>query len=262
MSSGGALGLAARCAEQSDSDDDESLRAHFDVCARSCSNHDDSTPCLACNECKARQNRIDELETQVAELKRQKTAWEHDELNMTKQLNVLYAGENTRLHSWRGQIDRMSEYERKIIRLEGDLQLAEHNNKVLRQSLEKHKDVSKALNDARKDVGELQGRLPKQFDELREARDRYSNEARDLYAECWKLQEENGNQSREIAHLKRQVEEWKYLVSQQPSDGVDLESGLVMGYQSGQNVIKKRGLPASFATAKSSGQVSAQKKKK
>merc|ERR1712087_826308 len=104
MSSGGALRLVGRYA--SDSDDDESLLAHFDGCPRICSNGDDSTPCLACNECKARQNRIDELETQVAELKRQKKAWEHDELNMTKELSELYGGQNAQFHSWKDQVDR------------------------------------------------------------------------------------------------------------------------------------------------------------
>lgn len=256
------------------SNHDQSLIGHLDGCPDgSCSNDDDSTPCLACKECKARQDRIDDLETQVENLKRQQKAWEHDELGLRKQLSDLYAGENARFRSWKDQLERMSANQNEITRLERELWRVEHNNKVLNQSLERHKEVSKALNELQKEVDELQGKLPKQFVELQQMLDTYKtykNEARDLHAECGKLQEEIGKQSREIADLTRQRDDWKdvamsrmNLTPPQPSDGDTPGPAVVMGDQSGQKPIKKRGLPTSFtnpiATAKSSRLSSAQK---
>ena len=85
--------------ESSGEADESTLIRNFDGCPAHSSDDGDLTPCLACNECKARQDSIDELEKQVADLKRQKKLWENEELKLTKQLNDLYAGQNAGFHS-------------------------------------------------------------------------------------------------------------------------------------------------------------------
>lgn len=179
-------------------DDEESLIEHFDVCSGRSGSDDDPACSSACMGCKALQEKIKELEQQVAMLHQDRRERKEEELGLRKQLSDLYAGENAHFRSWKDQVDRMSGYEREIIRLKGDLWLAEHNNEVLKQSLQKYEDESKALKT-----------LQNNFNELQEARDHYSNEARKLHEECGTLQDENGKQRCEIADLKRQRDDWK-----------------------------------------------------
>lgn len=227
----------------------DSLIKHFDGCpGGSCSNNDDSTPCLACEECNARDNRIVELQTRNADLERKNAdlerkiqAWQHEELELRKQVTELYAGQTADFCSWREQIYRMSANENEITRLKRGLWIEEQKNKVLKQSLENDKDV----------LDELKT--------LKQARDHYSKEASELHAECGKLQEEIGKQSREIEDLKCQRDDWKdvamsrtNLTPPQPSDGDTPAPAVVVGDQSGQIVHKRRRIPTTLATAPSS----------